>query len=147
MYIEQKLIDECEKLSIKNEETYFIFHDEEFYVGDINEFREMPSRFSYYDTNSKTLDTNKRYNGAYEFMLHLEFTPSEWNLGREYDQTFTNEFGIIITLRPNLFYNVIMDGGDKIFKGFFNKEVIYTKLGRSDYKAFVRNIKLLSIIS
>lgn len=145
----QELVKQCEKLSLLKGETYFIFHeDSDFFVGAVEEFNKMPSRFSFYDTNSKILDNYKRYNDAYNFFINLELTPSEYNLGREYDQTFTNEFGVIVTLKPNLFYSIKLNNNNNTwcdFKGFFNKEVIYKKLGRSNYKQFTRNIKLLSL--
>lgn len=179
--IPQYLIDECEEMAILNDEPFFIFctntkhqintniqcgsislqRDKKidnllgvkYYIGNISEFSELPSRYSYYDTINKMTNMYEKYNSAVDFIIDLGFIPSEYNLGREYDQSFVlkirNEgndedakyIGIIFRLKPNLFYEIVLD--EKKYKGFYNRSEILNILGRSkDLTNIVRDSKL-----
>lgn len=189
--IPQELIDECELLSLENDETYFIFdrlvsdrillnkyldkgekrddkidkilYDGDFHIDTEDAFKDLPSRYSYYDTNIKIIDKYKRYNHVIDFILKIGFRPSEWNLGREYEQSFMitefldsdNNFKWNLTVKPNMFIkisyyeNYATKGSfGPIFNGFFNKFKILDALENSNnefFKSLVRDIKIESI--
>ncbi len=162
--ISQELIDECNNKS--NGETLFIFDNRisnivsehfsknsketrvnnnidllfgnKYYVGDVLEFRDLPSRKSFYDTETKMIGES-RYNYIYNYITNLGFKPSEWNMGREYEQVFSMEGLICVYLRltPNLFieiehtnidssYSSIVGntGNTIVYKGFFSRKQI-----------------------
>jgi hypothetical protein len=77
-----------------------------FSIGDLSDLKDMPSRYIYYDTETKQTDKYKRYDFVLSFIKKLGFTPSEHNLGIEYEQVFnmSEEIGgekIELTIRLN----------------------------------------------
>lgn len=143
-----KTIDEIRDSKIER-----ILDDEEsYYIGNENEFNGMPSRFSYYDTETKILGRYNRYNYILSFINEFGFQPGFANYGPEFEQSFflIIESGkIILRLQPNLnisLRRVDHDGEQKVYSGFFSKSRIYTYLkniiGESELQSLVRDIKL-----
>ena len=181
--IPKDLIEECEKSSLEMGEIYFIFdnsvsnlirsryeddkslkremnideiigYDEKFHIGSESYFREMPSRFSYYDTETKECDRYKKYKIVTEFLKSLDFKPSEFNLGPEYDQSFIfqhEDIHLILRLKPNLFLT-IQDGftdsfhPNNIFDGFFCKSKILNSVRERIPSDLIRELKLNQIL-
>lgn len=179
----QSLIDECELKSSIDGETYFIFdrstsikirpnvnksekrdniiedlfEEEDYHVGDITGFDRLPSRFSYYDTETKSTDRYKRYNIVVDFIKNIGFESSESNFGPEFEQSYNmniQDQTFNIRLRPNLHLSLILfnynEGGTSggswvitIYKGFFNKDKIYTSFYKNiKDKSFLRDLKM-----
>jgi len=179
--IPKSLIDDCNFIAEKTGKIHFIFDknikniinrnniknteeirdakiDEilddtiQYYIGDENEFDGMPSRFSYYDTDTKLLGRYERYNHVIKFLNEFGFQPGFANYGPEFEQSFflIIESGkIILRLQPNLRISLrrINENGNEVnYNGFFCKERIYNYLkdiiGDSELKSLVRDIKL-----
>jgi hypothetical protein len=145
--IEQSLIDECEKLAEETGMIHFLFdtdtslkikklkitdkidiNDDVYEIGTEYNFREMPSRFSYYDTETKLTCRYKKHNLASEWFKQIGFIPSIYNYGAEYENSFTldleNNNKLIIRLQPNLIIKVIHASNILnlvIYSGFFSK--------------------------
>ena len=143
-----KTIDEIRDSKIER-----ILDDEEsYYIGNENEFNGLPSRFSYYDTETKILGRYNRYNYILSFINEFGFQPGFANYGPEFEQSFflIIESGkIILRLQPNLnisLRRVDHDGEQKVYSGFFSKSRIYTYLkniiGELELQSLVRDIKL-----
>lgn len=186
--VPQNIIDECDKLAEETGETQFIFDnnmsnkikqyyssnveekrevnidlvlsDDIFHVGSETHFKELPSRFAYYDSEIKLTDRYKRYDYVVNFLKGLTFEPSFSNVGREYEQSYIlelNECGklykFIIRVSPNLFIKVIFFGleGQKIpYEGFFNRSKILKSLQENcpiSYKEIIRERKLEDILN
>ena len=179
--IPQNLIDMCNKLSEENGIIHFIFDkntkniinrnnnkkideirdskieeilddEESYYIGNENEFNALPSRFSYYDTETKLVGRYNRYDYVLKFVKEFGFQPGFANYGPEFEQSFflIIESGkIILRLQPNLnisLRRVDHDGEQKVYSGFFSKSRIYTYLkniiGELELQSLVRDIKL-----
>lgn len=186
--IPRYLIDECESLFLIDGKHRFIFdrlttnligknksveesrditidsilNSDEYYISDFSEFDEMPSRFSFYDTETKITCRWKRYNQVVNFFEKLQFQPGLANLGPEFEQSFVlrieenGDYYINITLRlkPNLCLDLIVKdyNVDKVYtySGFFNKVEIVEFLTNHTpevYKSILREIKLEDILS
>ena len=191
--IPQELIDECEKMS-ENGETHFIFDTQttnlvksrwkdlrtdekrdllldqlldvnKYHIGNVNIFSlTLPSRFSYYDTETKLSDRYERYNAVIGFLNKIGFVKNDVlgaNYGPEFEQSFILEmvdnqgyYKILIRLRPNLFISLSTFTSSEIvnqsYDGFFNKEIII-KILRSTcpevYKAILRDYKLDELLN
>ena len=187
--IPQKLIDECEELS-NDGETYFIFdnkvttniksqyihnkdevrdfnlteilsdEDDKYHIGTELYFRELPSRFSYYDTETKLTDRYDRYNYVLKFIKNLTFEPSKSNFGPEFEQSFileildSGEFHkYVIRVKPNLFISMIywsQDGQVNLYDGFFKKSKMFESIERTCpfvYKSIIRDEKIKEILN
>lgn len=188
--IPQHLIDECEKLALENDMTYFIFDKnetnainlklrpnketerdvkiddligEDFHIGTIDDFNDMPSRLSLYDTETKLIGRYDRYKLVVNLFIKLGFGHSINNFGPEFEQTFSlsstdnGEYGEfwLARLQPNLFlsikysgYNENQDSHLEVFNGFFNKSKILQSLFNSSesLKQIIRDIKIESIV-
>lgn len=182
--IPQELIDECEELSKKTGDVYFIFDSKVsneikksrsdksdlreiaideilgeniFHIGSEIEFKELPSRFAYYDTEIKLTNRYKRYEFVTNYIKSIGFKPSQLNLGQEYEQSFLIEdskFKLVIRLRPNLFMTFLTQTEDDIYlrtryDGFFSKEKIMEVLQNThpDLKEVIRDIKLEELLN
>lgn len=143
-----KKIDEIRDAKIDE-----ILDDEEsYYIGNENEFNVMPSRFSYYDTETKILGRYNRYNYILSFINEFGFQPGFANYGPEFEQSFfliVESGKIILRLQPNLnisLRRIDHDGDQKVYSGFFSKSRIYNYLkniiGESELQSLVRDIKL-----
>ena len=189
--VPQSLIDECERLC-KDGKTRFIFDKhltnvarkrishskkerkdinldeillDEYYISDEDEFNLMPSRFPYYDTETKVTCRWTKHKVVTEWFEKLGFKPGLSNVGPEMEQSFTlsvydDETGgilykCILRIQPNLFVNLIAEHGDFIeniktmYKGFFKKSEILRLLNEtipSIYKIVVREVKLEEIL-
>lgn len=164
--VPQELIDECNRLADETGEIQFIFDsdmsnkinqyyssiveekrevnidlilsEDIFHIGSETHFKELPSRFAYYDSEIRLTDRYKRYDYVVNFLKSLTFEPSPSNVGREYEQSYILElngydqfYKFIIRVSPNLFIKVIFSGedGQKIpYEGFFNKSKIINSL-------------------
>lgn len=179
--IPHDLINECERLSSENDETYFIFDNsisdlinnrylsnkqdkreilidqlinknEKYHIGTEMYFREMPSRFSYYDTETKQIDRYKKYKILTNFLDTLGFQSNrEFNFGPEYDQSYTlsiEDKSFIVRIKPNLFLSIQCgfrnDHPNNIFDGFFSRSRIVESLKKEspDFTQIIRDIKL-----
>lgn len=188
--IPQHLIDECEKLALENDMTYFIFDKnetntinlklrpnketerdvkideligEDFHIGNIDDFNDMPSRISLYDTETKLVGRYDRYKSVVNLFNKLGFDPSINNFGPEFEQTFTlsiaydGEYGEfwLVRLQPNLFlsikYSSYMESQAsdiEVFNGFFNRNKIFQSLLSSSesLKFVIRDLKLEQVL-
>ena len=189
--VPQSLIEECERLC-KDGKTRFIFDKhltnaarkrishskkerkdinldeillDEYYISDESEFNLMPSRFPYYDTETKMTCRWTKHKVVTEWFEKLGFKPGLSNVGPEMEQSFTlsvydDETGgilykCILRIQPNLFVNLIAEHGDFIeniktmYKGFFKKSEILRLLNETSpsiYKMIVREVKLEEIL-
>lgn len=191
--IPQSLIDECEILS-QDGMTRFIFDksltnginrklgtkeakrqlvvdellddgDCDFYIADEEEFNTMPSRLSYYDTETKMMGIYQRHQYVIDFFKKLGFEAGLSNLGPEFEQSFIlsiydDETGgilykCILRIKPNLFINLVAEYGDfienkkTVYKGFFSKSKVIGMLNETCpdiYKSLIRNVKLEDIL-
>jgi hypothetical protein len=189
--VPQSLIDECERLC-KDGRTRFIFDkhltntarrrvsfakqetrdidldeilSDDYYISDEKEFSLMPSRFPYYDTETKMTCRWSKHKIVTEWFEKLGFNPGLSNVGPEMEQAFTlsvydDETGgilykCILRIQPNLFVNLIAEHGDFIenkktmYKGFFKKSEILRLLNETSpsiYKMIVREVKLEEIL-
>lgn len=177
--IPTSLINECDKLYMETGIIHFIFDknikniinrnnksveevrdskideildDEIYYIGNENEFNGMPSRFSYYDTETKLIGRYNRYDYVLRFIKDFGFEPGFANYGPEFEQSFyliINSGKIILRIQPNLHISlrrIDHDGDVRVYNGFFSKSRIYNYLkniiGDSYLKSLVRDIKL-----
>lgn len=143
-----KKIDEIRDSKIEE-----ILDDEEsYYIGNENEFNALPSRFSYYDTETKLVDRYNRYDYVLKFVKEFGFQPGFANYGPEFEQSFflnIQSGKLIIRIQPNLHISLrrIDENGDvRVYNGFFSKSKIYNYLkniiGDSYLKSLVRDVKL-----
>ena len=166
--IPKEFIDKCELLSEETGETYFIFDtlisnriskievEDTYHIGTGLDFIGLPSRFSYYDTETKIVDRYKKYDYVTDFLKKLAFIPSVNNLGFEYEQLYTYEFSdddgfekFIIRLQPNLFLKILYQSSEKydiVFNGFFNKSKINNIIKTFASDAMIRDSKLSQIL-
>ena len=131
-----------------------------YHIGDENFFNDLPSRFSYYDTETKLTCRYKKVDLVIEYLDKLGFTKSQFNYGPEYEQSFyieirdeNNKFieKFIVRLQPNLFLKVIYssDSNVTIYNGFFNKDKIVesiSKVSLVGYECIMRNAKLEKLL-
>lgn len=131
-----------------------------YHIGDENFFNELPSRFSYYDTETKLTCRYKKINLVTEYLDKLGFTKSQFSYGPEYEQSFfieirseDNKFieKFIARLQPNLFLKIIHCNTDNtsIYNGFFNKQKIMdtiSKVSIVGYECIMRNAKLEKLL-
>jgi hypothetical protein len=190
--VPQSLIDECERLS-KDGMTRFIFDkyltntarkrisqskeearditidevlSDDYYISDENEFNLMPSRFPYYDTETKMTCRWSKHKMVIDWFKKLGFVPGLSNVGPEFEQSFTlsvydDETGgilykCILRIQPNLFINLIAEYGDfienkkTVYKGFFNRLKVLEMLNNTCpdiYKMIIRDVKLEDIFA
>lgn len=190
--VPQSLIDECERLS-KDGMTRFIFDkyltntarkrisqskeetrditidevlSDDYYISDENEFNLMPSRFPYYDTETKMTCRWSKHKMVIDWFKKLGFIPGLSNVGPEFEQSFTlsvydDETGgilykCILRIQPNLFINLIAEYGDfienkkTVYKGFFNRLKVLEMLNNTCpdiYKMIIRDVKLEDIFA
>lgn len=181
-HIEQNLIDKCERLAEETGMTHFLFDtdtslkikkltssnnsdrrdillselldDDPYEIGNENDFRVMPSRFSYYDTETKLTCRYKKHNFATEWFKQIGFTSGDFNYGAEYENSFTLDLEdgdkLIIRLQPNLTLKLTHaeELHTVIYSGFFSKMNILNAIERKlpYFKSIVRDAKLDIII-
>ena len=178
--IKLSLIEECEELSIKNNKTYFIFDDmvsnriktnnqptsellrdekinillddeDSYHIGTEDDFKGLPSRYSYYDTETKLIGRYRRYDFVTTYLSKIGFIPVITNLGPEFEQSYLIELPeekFICRLQPNLRLKIIYqnpDGIDNIFEGFFKVE-IFEIMKSVASTSFARDLKLSQIL-
>jgi len=193
--IESYLIDECERLAEETGKTHFLFdtkltgyikkkraYDEAakrdikldslleegaYHIGTEEEFEEMPSRFSYYDTETKSKCRYEKVKIAIGFLKAIGFEASPFNYGPEMEQAFIFECiekakegskleiildKFVVRIQPNLFIRVLAqnDGLDTAYAGFFSRkkifEAIESNLKNSATKGLIREAKLKTIL-
>jgi len=188
--VSQSLINECEELC-KDGRTRFIFDkhltntarkrishskketrdinldeilSDDYYISDEDEFNLIPSRFPYYDTETKMTCRWSKHKIVTDWFEKLGFNPGLSNVGPEMEQAFTlsvydDETGgilykCILRIQPNLFVTLIAEYGDfienkkTVYKGFFKKSEILRLLDETSpdiYKMIVREVKLEEI--
>lgn len=186
--VPQKMIEECERLS-NSEEVFLIFDkytsivikkvnssvdekrdltideilsDGEYYINGVGEFESMPSRFSFYDTETKMTCRWSRYKLVTDFFFNLGFTPGMANLGPEYEQSFIlsvqnndEDYKCILRLQPNLTLDLISESVktsgiyNRTLYCFFSRQKILSFLSEvtpDSYKSIIRNIKLEKVL-
>lgn len=189
--VPKSLIDQCERLS-KDGKTRFIFDKhltntarrkvsyskqedrdidldeillDDYYISDEVEFELMPSRFPYYDTETKMTCRWSKHKMVIDWFEKLGFQPGPSNAGPEMEQSFTlsvydDETGgilykCILRIQPNLFVTLLAEYGDfienkkTVYKGFFKKREILRLLDETSpdvYKMIVREVKLEEIL-
>jgi hypothetical protein len=135
-------------------------YNDTYHIGGIEFFEGFPSRFSYYDTETKLICRYKKQDLVIEYLDKLGFTNSQFNYGPEYEQSFyieirdeDNKFieKFIVRLQPNLFIKVIYssDSNVTIYNGFFNKDKIVdtiSKVSLVGYECIMRNAKLEKLL-
>lgn len=186
--IPKYLIDRCEELSIEEDKTYFIFDksisnlvrsrevsekqekreiilneliesDDKFHIGTETYFKEMPSRFSYYDTETKETNRYLRYKMVTDFLEKIGFEPNrEFNFGLDYEQSYIiSSTGdplspyITARIKPNLFLSIkSTDSASNIlyiFDGFFSIPKILDSFNRiPNFTQIIRDIKIYNIL-
>lgn len=188
--VPKSLIDECEELS-KDGNTRFIFDKhltntakrkisyskqedrdidldelllDDYYISDETEFELMPSRFPYYDTETKMTCRWSKHKMVIDWFEKLGFVSGPSNSGPEMEQSFTlsvydDETGgilykCILRVQPNLFVTLLAEHGDfienkkTIYKAFFKKKEILRLLDETCpdiYKMILRDVKLEEI--
>jgi hypothetical protein len=185
--IDQYFIDECEKRAEKTGETHFLFdtklshlvkkknilnkedrresdlsellESEAYHIGTEMDFNMMPSRFSYYDTETKLKCRYQKYSLVLDFIKSLGFEASEFNFGPEMEQSYIlhlregeTQEKFIIRLQPNLFLKLIhmRDDFNTIYNGFFSKTKIFEAIDKHSgilSKVLIRDAKIKDILS
>ena len=185
--IDQYFIDECEKRAGETGETHFLFdtklshfvkkknilnkedrreselsellENDAYHIGTEIDFNQMPSRFSYYDTETKLKCRYEKYSFVLDFIKSLGFEPSEFNLGPEMEQAYIlylkedEEYEkFIIRLQPNLFLKLIVEKDEfrTIYNGFFSKRKIFETIDKNSgnlSKVLIRDAKIKNILS
>ena len=185
--IDQYFIDECEKRAEETGKIHFLFdtklshfikrknifnkedkresdlskllEEEAYHIGTEIDFNQMPSRFSYYDTETKLKCRYEKYSFVLDFLKSLGFEPSEFNLGPEMEQSYILELRegediekFIIRLQPNLFMKLIhmRDDFNTLYNGFFSKTNIFEAFDKHSgnlSKILVRDTKIKDILS
>lgn len=185
--IDQYFIDECEKRAEETGETHFLFdtklshfvkrknilskedrresdlsellENEAYHIGTEMDFNMMPSRFSYYDTETKLKSRYEKYCFVLDFIKSLGFEPSEFNFGPEMEQAYILELRekeyvekFIIRLQPNLFMKLIhmRDDFNTLYNGFFSKRKMFEAIDKHSgnlSKIIIRDAKIKDIIS
>jgi len=177
--IPEKLILECEERA-EDGETYFIFDNEitdsinyskmakdkirdskidrildvddnDYYISSEDGFKTLPSRFSFYDTETKSSDRYERYSILTDFIKKIGFEKSSSNLGLEMEQSFIimNKFETWkLLVQPNMFVRLLhIEPGFSVglYEGFFHKAKILQALSDSNedfFKSLIRDLKL-----
>jgi hypothetical protein len=135
-------------------------YNDTYHIGGVEFFEGFPSRFSYYDTETKLTCRYKKIDLVIEYLDKLGFTKSQFNYGAEYEQSFYIEIRdeddkfiekFIVRLQPNLFVKVIYssDSNVTIYNGFFNKDKIVdtiSKISLVGYECIMRNAKLEKLL-
>lgn len=185
--IDQYFIDECEKRAEETGEIHFLFdtklshfvkrknilnkedrresdlsellENEAYHIGTEMDFNMMPSRFSYYDTETKLKCRYEKYSFVVKFIKSLGFEPSEFNLGPEMEQSYILDLKegeesekFIVRLQPNLFMKLLhmKDDFNTIYNGFFSKTKIFESIDKYSghlSKILVRDAKIKDILS
>ena len=193
--IEQYLIEECERLAEETGKTHFLFDNKltgfikkvrayddaakrdirldtlleegAYHIGTEEDFEEMPSRFSYYDTETKSKCRYEKSRIAIEFLKSIGFEASPFNYGPEMEQAFIFEYAetieegskmqivfdkFVARIQPNLFIRVLSqeEGLETAYAGFFSKKKIFEAIERSlkhaATKSMIRDAKIKSIL-
>jgi len=185
--IDQYFIDECEKRAEETGKTHFLFdtkishlikrknilnkedkresdlsellENETYHIGTEMDFNQLPSRFSYYDTETKLSCRYKKYSLVVNFIKELGFEPSEFNFGPEMEQSYILDLKegeesekFIIRLQPNLFMKLLhmKDDFNVIYNGFFSKKNIFESIDKHSghlSKVLIRDAKIKDILS
>ena len=185
--IDQYFIDECEKRAEETGETHFLFdtklshfvkrknilnkedkreselsellENDAYHIGTEMDFNQMPSRFSYYDTETKLKCRYEKYSFVLDFIKSLGFEPSEFNYGPEMEQAYILELReaeyvekFIIRLQPNLFLKLIhmRDDFNTLYNGFFSKRKMFEAIDKHSgnlSKILIRDAKIKTILS
>ena len=185
--IEQYFIDECERLAEETGETHFLFdtnlshlvkrkmimnredrresdlseilESDPYHIGTEMDFNMMPSRFSYYDTETKLKCRYEKYELVANLLKDLGFEPSELNLGQEMEQAYIlylkegEEYEkFIARVQPNLFLKLILEKDEfrTIYNGFFSSKKIFEAISLHSErlsKILIRDAKIKNILS
>jgi len=147
--IEDSLIEECINLSEENKELYFIFDriddyqsnkksEHGLYVDNIDGFQNYMSRWSYYDSLTRTSNQSSRYNTAYKYLtesiINSDNNLSVFEKKEILDPSkqvifFDSRDMIRVILNPNLIIEISKIREDEIgtrecYTGFFDPKWI-----------------------
>lgn len=130
--------------------------DDFFFIDSWTGLEGLPSRHTYYDTETRLVNFLDRHFNIRNFLKILNFKPLDIN-GFEQNEMFfepkreisyrsLERTNIIIRVKPNLMIELSMDtmAGNKRFKFFYNRNQILKILDIS--KEELREIKLKSIL-
>jgi hypothetical protein len=139
---------------VRNEKINLLIEEEDSYhIGTEDDFRGLPSRYSYYDTETKLIGRYRRYDFITAYLSKIGFTPSITNLGVEYEQSYLIELineKFICRLQPNLRLKIIYQNSDcelkTIFDGFFKMTEIFEIMKSVAGTSFARDLKLSQIL-
>jgi hypothetical protein len=147
---------ESSKFVDKSEKREYIFdelfdqkdEDQLLYIGDENDLNELPSRYIYYDTETKQTDRYKRYQVALDFLKRIGFEPSENNLGMEYEQVFRmieiyedTEVSVEIRINQNLLIKTSYSRSTKTSAGYSGES------GPMNYGVFFREKRIMETLN
>jgi len=186
--IESYLIDECERQAEESGKIRFLFDTKlsgyikkkyaysdaakrdlkleellengAYHIGTEEDFEQMPSRFSYYDTETKKTCRYEKMALAISFLKDLGFSASEFNYGPEMEQAFIIESydsesedleKFVIRIQPNLHVNLLAqkDGLRSVYKGFFSRSKIFDAMERNStrLRQIIRDAKLSQLLT
>jgi hypothetical protein len=181
--ISEEMIELCNEMSVEDNKTYFIFDkgitdaisytkmkkdeirdskidkiisdNELYYIDDEIGFKDLPSRFSFYDTVTKSSDRYERYSFVIDFIKSLGFTNSMNNLGLEMEQSYLFVNGrelYRLIIKPNMFIilSKMEDNYNVMYSGFFNKgEILHALLKSNEtfWSPLIRDFKLIDILN
>jgi len=124
-----------------------------YHIGDEAYFKLLPSRFSYYDTETKEVNRYKKYKKVIDFIQAFDFEASLSNFGAEYEQSFFGQIigeRFIIRVKPNLFITIIESRNNKtIYNEFFKSDKIIDTISNvlnMDRRVVMREINLKKIL-
>jgi hypothetical protein len=159
LFIFNNIDDKIRLVRADRDDKLEIILDEEekdtsiYYIGSVEEFDVLPSRFSYYDTETKMTNIYDKHRLVTDFILNLGTEESISNFGISYEQSYILEADnkrLIIRVSPNLFIKIEMYGDviGVIYKDFFNREKIYEALSKNiDMKQIIRESKIENILN
>lgn len=127
--MEKKSFSKKEKRNFKLD-TLLADDGEEYQVVTEQGLVDLPSQFYYYDTYTKKTCKWERYNYILKELDEMGYKPSKWNLGPEYEQSFSLKIGSfisILNLKTNMFYSL------KVMNENIHKNIIMNKFFNMDY--------------
>jgi hypothetical protein len=124
-----------------------------YHVGNKSFFGGLPSRFVYYDTETKITCRYKRNQYVVDFFKKLQFTPGQFIYGPDYEQSFyfdIPEEKIIVRVQPNCFVKIEYNNEDVFYNDFFNKSKILDAINKKSAPLFniiLRDSKLSELLN
>lgn len=108
-------------------------YQDTYHVGNKPFFNGFPSRFVYYDTETKITCRYKRNQYVTDFFKKLQFIPGQFVYGPDYEQSFyfeAPEEKLIVRVQPNCFVKIEYNSEDVLYNDFFNKSKILDTINK-----------------